>query len=413
MIGFERFVLDNGLRVLVHKDDSTPIVALNLLYDVGARDENPEKTGFAHLFEHLMFGGSVNIPKFDTPLQLVGGENNAFTNNDFTNFYITVPAKNLETAFWLESDRMLELAFSEKSLSVQKNVVIEEFRQRYLNQPYGDLWPIIRDLSYKVHPYRWATIGKDISHIENAEMEDVKCFYEKFYNPGNAILCVAGNIDSDYVMKLSEKWFSPITKVHNYKRSLPKEPKQTEPRILKVEREVPATVICKIFHTCSRKDPEFFATDIISDILSNGKSSRLYENLVKRKKLFTEIDAFITGEIDEGLFIFYGKIKEDVSIENAENELELEIERIKSEIVSDFELKKIKNKIEAFNVFSDINCPGKALKLCVAELIGDANYANNSLSDYLAVTSSQISDTANEIFNADNSSTLHYIAKKQ
>lgn len=411
MIGFDKFILDNGLRVLIHKDDSTPIVALNLLYDVGAKDEDPEKTGFAHLFEHLMFGGSVNIPKFDTPLQLIGGDNNAFTNNDFTNFYITVPKQNLETAFWLESDRMLDLAFSTKSLSVQKNVVIEEFRQRYLNQPYGDLWPMIRDIAYKVHPYRWSTIGKDISHIEKAEMDDVKDFYRKFYNPGNAILCVAGNVETEDIMKLTDKWFSPIDKNHFHKRSLPQEPQQEEKRFVSAERDVPATVICKIYHMCSRHDKDYYATDIVSDILSNGKSSRLYENLVKSKKVFTEIDAFITGEIDEGLFIFYGKIPENIAIEKAEAELNAEIQRIKSEPVGDFELSKIKNKIEATNVFSDISCPNKALKLCVAELLGDADLANTELVDYLAVTSSQVTEVANKIFTDNNCSTIHYQAK--
>jgi predicted Zn-dependent peptidase len=412
MIEFERFVLDNGLKVLVHKDDSTPIVAFNLLYNVGARDEDPDKTGFAHLFEHLMFGGSVNIPKFDTPLQLVGGENNAFTNNDFTNYYITIPKQNLETAFWLESDRMLDLAFSEKSLTVQKNVVIEEFKQRYLNQPYGDLWPLIRETAYKVHPYRWPTIGKDISHIEKAEMVDVRGFYSKFYNPANAILCVAGNVRLDEIQKLTDKWFSSINKKHDYHRSLPNEPVQQEKRFLKVERDVPASVLCKIYHICSRNDKKYYATDIISDIFSNGKSSRLYENLVKKNKIFTEIEAFITGELDEGLFIFYGKIPDNISIETADKELEIEISRMKTGIVEDFELNKIKNKIEASNVFSDISCPNKALKLCVAELLGDANLANTELKHYLAVNSAQIAEVSNEIFNENNCSTIYYMAKK-
>ena len=291
MIEFDKFVLDNGLRVLVHKDASTPIVAMNIIYDVGARDEDPELTGFAHLFEHLMFGGSKNIPRYDEVLEKVGAENNAFTNNDFTNYYLTIPKENLETAFWLESDRMLELAFSPKSLDVQRNVVIEEYKQRYLNQPYGDVWLILRPLVYRHHPYQWATIGKDIKHIENARMEDVKDFYRRFYNPSNAILTLAGDVDLQEIRKLSEKWFGPIPKGKTAKRQLPVEPPQTEPRFLEVEKDVPVNALFKIYRMCSRKDEEYYATDLLSDILSNGKSSRLNQELHKKRGLFSSVSA--------------------------------------------------------------------------------------------------------------------------
>jgi predicted Zn-dependent peptidase len=277
MIQFEKFTLDNNLRVIVHQDKSTPLACLNILYDVGARDEDENKTGFAHLFEHLMFGGSINIPSFDEPLQMVGGENNAFTTNDLTNYYCTVPAENIETMFWLESDRMLSLAFTDKSLEVQRSVVIEEFKQRYLNQPYGDVWLILRPLVYEKHPYKWATIGKEISHIENATMDDVKAFFKKHYNPSNSIMVVAGNVDVDQVKQLAKKWFGPIPAARKPVRNLPVEPKQTKPRRLTVERDVPASAIYKVYHMCARADEEYHTVDIISDILSRGNSSRLYK----------------------------------------------------------------------------------------------------------------------------------------
>ena len=306
MIKYKKHILKNGLRVILHKDESTPVACVNILYDVGARDENENKTGFAHLFEHLMFGGSVNIPDYDKPLQQVGGTSNAFTSNDITNYYETLPLENLETALWLESDRMLSLAFTPKSLEVQRNVVIEEFKQRYLNQPYGDVWLLLRPLAYKNHPYLWPTIGKEISHIENAAMEDVKAFFKKHYCPLNAILCIAGNMEEEKALKLAEKWFSDIPSGDPYIRNLPKEPVQNEPRELRVERDVPADAIYKVWHMCSRTSPKYYATDLISDILSRGKSSRLYQILVKEKRMFTEANAFVMGDLDEGLFVFSG-----------------------------------------------------------------------------------------------------------
>src|SRR3954465_12587241 len=303
MVKFNRFTLDNGLRVIVHEDSSTPLACINILYNVGARDENPEQTGFAHLFEHLMFGGSINIDSYDEPLQLVGGENNAFTTNDINNYYLTLPSENLETGFWLESDRMLSLAFSDKSLEVQRSVVIEEFKQRYLNQPYGDVWLLLRPMVYKVHPYKWDTIGKEISHIENAKMDDVKNFFKRFYCPNNAIMVVAGNIDLEEVKQLSEKWFGPIPKGPENKRNLPVEPAQTEARSLTVERDVPVDAIYKTYHMCSRYDKEYYAVDLISDILSRGNSSRLHNALIKEKQLFGDIHAYVMGDFDKGLFV--------------------------------------------------------------------------------------------------------------
>ncbi|MCB0409604.1 MAG: insulinase family protein, partial [Flavobacteriales bacterium] len=291
MITFEKFELENGLKVIVHQDKSTPIVAFNLLYDVGARDEDENKTGFAHLFEHLMFGGSINVPNFDEPLQKVGGDNNAFTSNDITNYYITLPKENLETAFWLESDRMLSLAFTDKSLEVQRQVVIEEFKQNYLNQPYGDVWLLLRPLAYSKHPYKWATIGKEIAHIENATMEDVKDFFFHHYLPNNAILCIAGNIRTEEIKTLTQKWFGEILKGNVKERNLTVEPKQTKERRLQVERDVPSNAIYKAYKMCKRSDNDYFATDLLSDILSMGNSSRLYTSLIKEQKLFSDINA--------------------------------------------------------------------------------------------------------------------------
>jgi zinc protease len=412
MIEFQKYKLKNNLTVIVHQDKSTPLACLNILYDVGARDEDESKTGFAHLFEHLMFGGSVNIPNYDEPLQLVGGENNAFTTNDITNYYCTVPTENLETAFWLESDRMISLAFTDKSLEVQRNVVIEEFKQRYLNQPYGDVWLLLRPLAYQVHPYKWATIGKEISHIENASMLDVKSFFHKHYNPSNAILVVAGNVDSDEVRQLAEKWFEPIAPGVKPTRQLPVEPKQTEPRKLTVVRDVPASSIYKVYHMGSRRDDDYHTIDIISDILSRGNSSRLYKSLVKDKELFTEINAYVMGDFDKGLFVISGKIPDHVKMEEAEQGILLEVEKLKTTLVDLDELQKCKNKVESSVTFSETDVLTKATNLAISELLGDADLINQEIKKYNEVTLEKIKTQANLILNENNCSTLYYLAKK-
>ena len=411
MILTDKFTLENGLKVIVHQDKTTPVVAFNILYDVGAKDESPNQTGFAHLFEHLMFGGSINIPDFDGPLQDAGGENNAFTNNDFTNYYISLPKNNLEIAFWLESDRMLSLGFTDKSLEVQQSVVIEEFRQRYLNQPYGDIWLLLRPLAYKVHPYMWATIGKEISHIENAKMQDVKDFFYKHYAPNNAILCVAGDVELDEIKQLTQKWFGNIERRNVPIRNLPKEPKQTEPNFLKVERDVPYDSIYKAYHICNRNDPEFYAIDLISDVLSNGQSSRLYQNLVKERNLFSNIDAYHTGHIEEGLLVISGKLIKGISFEEAENAIEIEIERLKNELISDYELEKVKNKLESTHIFSETNVLNKAMDLCYYELLGNSDNLNFESEKYRKIEAEDIRNTAIKLFTKSNCSTLHYVAK--
>jgi len=411
MTDFDRFTLDNGLRVIVHHDISTPIVAMNILYNVGSRDEQPDRTGFAHLFEHLMFGGSVNIPRYDEPLERVGGENNAFTNNDFTNYYLTVPGHNLETAFWLESDRMLNLAFSTKSFDVQRNVVVEEFRQNYLNQPYGDAWLLLRPLAYKVHPYRWAPIGVDPSHIEEASMSEVREFYERFYNPCNAIMVVAGNVETKTIRAMSEKWFGIIdNRIVNH-RNLPAEPEQTEARSLTVQRDVPYDAIYKAWHMCSRSDEGFFATDLISDILSAGQSGRLNQQLVKNLRLFSDISAFISGDIDAGLFVITGKLMKGITMAQAETALQHEIDEICNNEIEEMELQKVKNRVEAVMAFSEMRVLDKAMNLAYYELLGDAGLVNSIVQKYASVTTAGIVAEAKKIFRPENSSTLYYIAK--
>ena len=412
MIEFERFELKNGLRFIVHKDDSTPIAAFNILYDVGAKHEDESKTGFAHLFEHLMFGGSINVPDFDKPLQQVGGDSNAFTSNDITNYYETLPVQNLETAFWLESDRLLSLDFSERSLEVQRNVVIEEFKQRYLNQPYGDVWLLLRPLVFKQHPYKWPTIGKEIAHIEDATLEDVKSFFYKHYIPRNAIVAIAGDVQIEQIKKLAEKWFSEIEDRETTNRELPNESPQTEARFLRVERSVPYSSIYKVYRVCDRRHSDYYATDLISDILARGKSSRLYNKLVKEKKIFSEIHAFVSGDIEEGMLIITGNIIENVSIEVADEELQKVLNEFIEQGIEERELEKVKNKAESSKMFSEMSVLDKAMNLCYSELLGDANMINEEMLLYRKISLSEIQQLAKQIFQPNNCSTLYYIAKQ-
>ena len=413
MINFITHTLSNGLEVIVHEDASTPLVTLNLLYKVGARDEDPQRTGFAHLFEHLMFGGSVNIPDYDGPLQLAGGDNNAFTNNDITNYYLTLPIQNIETGFWLESDRMLSLAFSEKSLEVQRNVVIEEFKQRYLNQPYGDVWLLLRPLAYKVHPYQWATIGKDVSHISEASVEDVRKFFFKYYCPDNAVLVVAGNVKAENIFSLAEKWFGEITRKMEKRSPYPVEPEQTEYRELTVERDIPYDSVYRAYHMCSRLEPEFYAVDLLSDVMSRGRSSRLYNSLVKEKKLFTEVNAYPTSDFDRGLFVVEGKLVKGISMKDAEEGLDSVIHSLCNETVGTDELEKVKNKVESTIEFSEMDLSGRALNLAIAAYMGDVNLINTELKLYRKVTKEDIQTQAKKLFRKTNCSTLHYLSGRK
>lgn len=408
MIQFDRFVLDNGLRVLVHEDTSTPMAVMNIMYDVGSRDEDSQQTGFAHLFEHLMFGGSINIPEYDEPLQMAGGENNAYTSNDVTNYYIQLPADNLETAFWLESDRMLSLAFDEKSLDVQRKVVCEEFKEHYINKPYGDVWFKIREMAYKKHPYRWMTIGKELSHIENAKLEDVKKFFFKHYRPVNAILVVAGNVTTDKVKALAQKWFGDIPSGEKYIRQLPVEPKQTEPRKLEIKATVPLDALYKCWHIYSRLDDRYYVADLITEVLSGGGSSRLYQSLVKEKQLFSSIDCYHFGTVEAGILAIDGKLVKGVSMKDAEAGIEAELQKLKQDLISEEELQKVKNKTESLMAFEDMSVMNRANSLAFYELLGDATLMNTELHKFQAVTTEDILKESRIIFDENNSNTLYY-----
>lgn len=408
MITVNRHILENGLRIVHSEDTTTQMVALNLLYDVGARDEHPEHTGFAHLFEHLMFGGSINIPDYDTPVQNAGGENNAWTNNDITNYYITLPCNNAEIGFWLESDRMLSLDFNEKSLEIQKNVVTEEFKQRNLNQPYGDVLHILREMAYKTHPYRWPTIGKEISHITNATLEEVKDFFYSFYAPNNAILAVSGNITFEETKRLAAKWFGDIPARDIKPRELPQEEPQTEEHRVTVFRDVPVDTLYMAFHICGRRDSSYHTFDIMSDILCNGRSSRLIQRLVIEKKIFSSIDAYISGSIDSGLFHITGKPCDGVSLEEAEKAVWEELEDLKNHPVEELELEKVKNRYESEQIFSNINYLNVATNLAFFELIGKAEDINDEVRKYRSVSSEQITEMARKCFINTNSNILYY-----
>ena len=411
MIHFENFTLENGLRVLVHEDPMTQIAVLNIHYNVGSRDENENQTGFAHLFEHLMFGGSENISSYDEALQQAGGENNAFTSTDITNYYLTLPSFNIETGFWLESDRMLSLSFDPHVLEVQRKVVVEEFKQRYLNQPYGDLWLKLRPLCYKVHPYKWPTIGKEIGHIENATMDEVKNFFRKYYTPNNATLVIAGNIKTDEVKKLSEKWFGEIPAGEINRRLLPREPEQKEPRFLQIEAGVPAHSITRAYHMPARFDPAYYPADLLSDILGRGKSSRLYNQLVQEDKIFSSINSYVTGSLDPGLLVIEGKLNMGVEVELAEKEISKIINKLKSEPIEDKELEKVVSQAESTIVFSEVEILNRAMNLAFFDLSGDAGNVNLELEKIKEVSAVNIRESANNILRDENCSTLHYLSK--
>ncbi|QEC41305.1 M16 family metallopeptidase [Pseudobacter ginsenosidimutans] len=412
MIQFEKFTLPNGLRVIVHEDHTTPMAVVNIMYDVGARDEDPNKTGFAHLFEHLMFGGSINIEDYETPLQMAGGENNAYTSNDLTNYYVQLPAENVETAFWLESDRMLSLAFDEKSLEVQRKVVSEEFKEHYINKPYGDVWFKLREMAYKVHPYRWLTIGKELSHIENATLADVKAFFAEHYNPSNAIMVVGGNIKTAQVRELTEKWFGDIPSGKKWERHTPEEPVQTAPRREIVYADVPLDAIYKVYHMDNRLSHGYYVADLITEVMGGGGSSRLFQSLVKEKKLFSNIECYHFGTVDKGLLTIEGKLVKGVKMEDAEAAIEEELEKLKREGISEKELTKVKNKTESAIAFEDMSVMTRCNNLAFYELLGDASLFNSDREKYFSVTVEDVLNYSRKYFDVNNSCTLCYYSKQ-
>lgn len=411
MIQYKKFILDNGLRVLIHEDNSTPMAVVNVLYDVGARDENPEQTGFAHLFEHLMFGGSINIEDYDEPLQRAGGENNAYTTNDLTNYYCQLPAENIETAMWLESDRMSSLAFNKKSLETQRKVVCEEFKEHYINKPYGDLWAKMRELTYTTHPYKWMTIGKELSHVENATLEDVKSFFKKHYCPANAILVIGGNITTSRALELANKWFGSIPSGEKYNRNLPQEPVQTEARLLEIKADVPLDALVKAWHIDSRLEHGYYVADLITEVLGGGGSSRLFQSLVKEKQLFSNLECYHFGSTDKGIIAIEGKLVKGKSILDAEIAIEEELQKMMTELVSEDELQKVKNKTESVIAFEDMALMSRASSLAMYELLGDATMMNTELQKYQSITTQDILEYSKKIFNKNNSNTLRYYSK--
>ena len=413
MIKYEQTQLSNGLTVIANRDTASRMAAVNILYKVGARDENPNRTGLAHLFEHLMFRGTHLIPDFDTPVQMACGENNAFTNNDYTDFYITLPCDNIETALWLESDRMTGLNLSAEACEIEKRVVIEEFRQRYLNQPYGDLNMLLREMVYTTHPYRWATIGISPDHIAEASLEEIHEFYHHFYHPSNAILSISGDIAAERVFEMAEKWFGGIKPNLDFRpAALPTEPKQTTARRLEVERDVPATTIVIAFHMGNRLSKDFYLGDITSDLLAGGDSARLYEHLIKGKSLFASVNAYISGDVDEGMFVFTGQLLPTTTEQDAEAALWEEIRQLQSGEISDYELEKVKNKFEANTLFGELNVMNKAMNLGYYSMIGDLPLINREIAIYRSLTKEQIADFSRNTFTQENSSILIYRAKR-
>ncbi|MBO5351293.1 MAG: insulinase family protein [Alistipes sp.] len=411
MIPYKKRILENGLTVVVNRDRSSKLSAVNLLYKVGARNEDPDRTGFAHLFEHLMFRGTCDVPSFDLPVQMASGEDNAFTNNDYTNFYLTLPVDNLETALWLESDRMQGLWITPEKLETEKRVVVEEFRQRYLNQPYGDQTMLLRALAYRIHPYRWATIGRSTDHIEGATLDEVEHFYRTFYRPSNAVLALSADRDEEAMLDLAEKWFGELQDTPFTPAPIPQEPQQEEARTLVVERDVPATTISIAYHMGDRLSKDFCTGDLVSDLLSGGDSSRLYQHLVKDERLFASVNAYISGDVDPGLFILTGQLLPTTTEEQAIEAFHRETESLKHEAASAYELEKVKNKFEANALFGELNVMNKAMNLCYYDFLGDLELINREIAQYRSIDTERIFEFARRIFRAENSSTLIYRAR--
>ena len=412
MIPYRRKTLDNGLTVVVNRDRASKLAAVNLLYRVGARNENPARTGFAHLFEHLMFRGTREVPSFDLPVQMASGDNNAFTNNDYTDFYITLPKDNIETALWLESDRMQGLELTPEKLATEKRVVIEEYRQRYLNQPYGDQMMLLRALSYRVHPYRWATIGLSPDHIADATMEEVQAFYRAHYHPSNAILSISADLDEERMLELAERWFAPLADRPHPATAIPQEPPQEAPRREEVERDVPATTVSVAYHMGGRTSAEFFVGDLVSDLLSGGDSARLYQRLVKGRRLLSSVNAYVTGDVDPGLFVFTGQLLPDTTPEQVEEAFREEIGALARDAATEYELEKVRNKFEANTLFGELNVMNKAMNLGFYEMLGDLPLINGEVARYRAVTNDAIRSFCRTVLRPENSNTLIYKATK-
>lgn len=412
MVNYERHILDNGLTLLLHGDRETPMVTVNTLYGVGARDERPERTGFAHLFEHLMFGGTKRYPEYDRVVERIGGESNAYTNNDYTNYYVTVPSGYLEQALDLEFDRMGGLDWSENRLAVQRRVVTEEYNQRYMNQPYGDVWLLLRPLCFKQSPYRWCTIGADIRHVAEATLEEVRGFFERWYRPDNAIMAIAGNIDCEKVLAMVSEFQlrGPFPQMGKASLDYAKEPEQAEERRLEVKRDVPSDALYRAYVMCGRTDADFVVYDIISDILASGKSSRMYKSLVRERQMFSELDAYVTGDAGEGLFVISGKLNAGVGMDEAEEAVDEELERLVTESVSDEDLRKVVSKYESTFVYSQYKVADRAAALCAYEWLGHTDWVNSEPQLYWRVTPDDVRRVAEKCFRRERRNSLRVLS---
>jgi zinc protease len=408
MINYQQFFLDNGLEVLVHEDHTSKMAVLNILYKVGSRNEVQGKTGLAHFFEHLMFGSSKNVPVFDTALEKVGGSCNAFTNTDITNFYITLPAINIETAFWLESDRMLHLSLNEKTIETQRKVVIEEFKQRYLNQPYGDVFHHLRKLAFEIHPYQWPTIGKNLDDIIHYTKADVQEFYNTHYNPDNAVLVVAGDVNTDQVKFLAEKWFGDIPKGEMFKNPIPQEPVQTQKKVAWVEANVPTDALYKVYHMPGKLQTGYLESDLITDILGFGRSSILEQQLVKNGNVFAAISAYILGTVDPGLLVFSGKMEKGYTAEAAEKELDEVVNSFVESSIPDDILTKVKNQAEAMKTYESVQLLNRAMSLAYYAHLGDPDLNESLYQKKILISSDGIMESAKDMLREENASVLYY-----
>ncbi len=408
---FKRHIFANGLRLIVHEDHSTPLASCNVVFNVGSRDEQAELTGMAHLFEHFMFTGSKNIPDYDAQLQQVGAINNAYTTQDITHYYITLPAVNIEQALWLESDRMLELAFQQEKLDIQKHVVIEEFKENFLNRPYGDIWMLFNGFYYQKHPYQWLPIGKEISHIEKVCMNDMKAFFFRYYRPNNAVLTIAGNVYFEQIVPLVEKWFGDIPSGPEIKKHYPQEIKQSGKRMIEFKKDVPADMLFKGWPTCGRLANDFYAYDMLSDLFGSGQSSYLYQKFVMEDAVFTDISAYITGTLDPGVFIIGGRPAEGVSIEEADKRLSDYIYQLSTNCINTHDLQKVKNRVESIILQNDIKIEDRSSSLAVSECFSCAEDFNDETNRYFAVSEEQINTLCHKMFNIEQETTMYYKAK--
>lgn len=414
MIDYRKYILSNGLTVLTHEAWDTPLATVNVLYNVGARDEDPHRTGFAHLFEHLMFGGTERVPDFDAVVSSLGGDNNAFTNNDYTNYYITIPVEGLSTALMLEADRMASLALNAKALEVQQRVVTEEYNQRYMNQPYGDMWLNMRPLCYKRHPYRWATIGADIRHVSEATLEDVQAFHERYYRADNAILTVAAPMRHEEMIAAVEKEWGAGCVSAGCRRSMAsernylQEEEQKEARRLVIRREVPSRAVYLAWPMCDHWGRDFRACDLVSDVLCTGSSSRIYNNVVRPGQLVSEADAYISGEAGPGLMVLSAKILPDVDVDEVADALRQEAYLLSEKGLTKNELEKVQNRYESTFVYSQYKAADRAMALCHYTWLGDTELVNREPEEYRKVTAEDVQRAASAVFRPEHENMLVY-----